>query len=79
MTNETPTKTTLSEAQRARVEAIRVAREVLQQGKTASLVSNSSGTLPEYRTVNDLVDIGRWIETGTHPLDDVQAEAPAES
>lgn len=75
MTEETA-KTILTEDQRARVEAIRVAREVLQQGKTASLVSNSSGTLPEYRRPVDLIDIAEFITTGWHPR--MRLLAPAE-
>lgn len=79
MTNQTTTKSTLSEAQRTRVEVIRVAREVLADGKSAGPFSNSSGALPKHRTINDLVDVGRWIETGQHPLDDIEdirAEEP---
>lgn len=74
MTNETTTKSTLSEAQRARVEAIRVAREVLADGKTAGAFSSSSGALPEHRSVVDLVDISQWIDSGKHPLDSVGEE-----
>lgn len=76
---EATAKTTLSERQQARVAAIRVAREILQNASGGGAFTRQATALPKHRSVTDLVDIGRWIETGQHPLDqttEVEAAAP---